>query len=338
MTVTVLDDILDAIGRWQTVVRVTVTHTLGSTPREAGADMFVGAEDFTGTIGGGKLEHLALEKARALLEDAPDGWPRVSENLVLGTELRQCCGGVAWLLFEVFRPDHRDALLALRRSGNPGDWLVHDLEHPSPLKTQPMPERGGEAVLLKGQDGRAGRFLEPLQRASAALVVYGAGHVGRALVRVLEGTPYRITWVDIGRERFPATAASGVTCIATDNPAEHAVSVEDGACHVVMTHSHALDLDICRAVLGSGRAGYVGLIASKTKRSKFINRLQKDGLPQTALDVFHSPIGMGDWSSKQPSVIAISIAAELMEWYEQALRRDRGPSGNMRIVGGRHEV
>lgn len=328
----ILNNVLDGIERWGDIVRVTVAHTLGSTPREAGADMIVGSNDFSGTIGGGKLEHLALQKARALLEGLPietGTWPRMTENFVLGTELRQCCGGVAWLLFERFGVVHRETLETLRQRLEPGSMLARNVTDHSPLMhDRAMPDLGcqdSEAVLLKDESGKPSWFVEPAFRQSAPLVVYGAGHVGRALVRVLQDTPFDITWVDIDRDRFPKDIGTGIKTVVTATPAEFAKTVEADAFHVVMTHSHSIDLDICRSVLDTGVSRYLGLIASKTKRAKFRNRLQNEGLPDQAFNVFHSPIGMGNWSSKQPAVIAISIAAELVDVYEEELviqRRD----------------
>jgi xanthine dehydrogenase accessory factor len=333
----VLDDILEAIERWDAIVRVTITHGLGSTPREVGADMIVSADQFKGSIGGGKLEYLALEKARTWLqkgarEEGP--WPRQTENFVLGTELRQCCGGVVWLLLEYFDAGHRQALLQQRQQMHSGAYLIHEIEAATPLldttrnldfieKTALLADalKGAptQAMMLKDQNGRAVWFVEPAKRATVALVIYGAGHVGRAVVRVLEGTPFHISWVDINTERFPADVRDDIHQVTTPSPADYASTTEPGAFHVVMTHSHEIDLDICRTVLKTGQARFLGLIGSETKKTKFINRLRKDGVPDSALNVFHCPVGLGDWSSKLPSVIAISVAAQLVDVYEQGL-------------------
>ena len=331
----ILDDILAAVDRFGPVVRVTITHCLGSSPRDAGADMIVGAAEFSGSIGGGKLEFMALQQARTMIEAGPGqagSWPRCSDNFVLGEELRQCCGGVVWLLFEYFGPAHKQALRQLRETLSPGDVLVHEIKSSGPLL---VAQTACELMMLKDADGRASRFVEAAHRPSTPLVIYGAGHVGRALVRVLEGTPFAVTWVDIKPERFPADVRDDVERVILDNPADHVQAVPGGAFHVVMSHSHSIDLDICRAVLMTGSAGYLGLIASKTKKSKFLNRLRKDGVPDSALNVFHCPIGLGHWSSKQPSVIAISIAAQLIEVFEQGLvSLGNTERKQIRVVGG----
>jgi xanthine dehydrogenase accessory factor len=329
----IVDDILAGVERWGAVVRVTVTNCLGSTPREPGADMIVGSKDFRGSIGGGKLEFLALKQARTLLEgETGQGgrWPRQMDNFVLGTELRQCCGGVVWLLFEYFDDEHLQDLKALRGAA----VLVHDVNSSGPLGGE-FEQDVSEPLILKDDDGRATLFVEPAVRPCQSLVIYGAGHVGRALVRILEETPFAISWVDINQQRFPEHVRADIETVILENPAAHAKAVSSGAFHVVMTHSHTLDLDICRAVLEEERAGYLGLIASKTKKTKFLNRLRKDGIPEHALNVFHCPIGMANWSSKLPSVIAISIAAELVDVFEAGLSsRGTAKPEKIRAVGG----
>ncbi len=334
----ILGDILASIDRFGPVVRVTITHCLGSSPREAGADMIVGAADFNGSIGGGKLEFMALQQARSMIEQGPGtagSWPRRTDNFVLGEELRQCCGGVVWLLFEYFDAGHKPALRHLSETLSQdvvGAVLVHEIESTGPLLVE---HTACAPVMLKDADGRANRFVEPVHRLATPLVIYGAGHVGRALVRVLEGTPFAVTWVDITLERFPESVRDDVESVILANPADHVQAARVGAFHVVMSHSHSLDLDICRAVLMTGSAGYLGLIASKTKKSKFLNRLRKDGVPDSALNVFHCPIGLGHWSSKQPSVIAISIAAQLIEVFEQGLvSLGNTERKQIRVVGG----
>ena len=331
----ILDNILAAIDRFGPVVRVTITHCLGSSPREAGADMIVGARGFNGSIGGGKLEFMALQQARSMIEEGPGqagSWPRRSDNFVLGEELRQCCGGVVWLLFEYFDAGHKPALRHLRETLSPDAVLVHEINSTGPLLVE---HTACEPMMLKDADGRASRFIEPARKPATPLVIYGAGHVGRALVRVLEGTPFAVTWVDIKPERFPESVRDDVAKVILANPTDHVPAAPGGAFHVVMSHSHSIDLDICRAVLMTGRAGYLGLIASKTKKSKFLNRLRKDGVPDSALNVFHCPIGLGNWSSKQPSVIAISIAAQLIKEFEQGrVSLANAERKQIRAVGG----
>ncbi|MBZ0217501.1 MAG: XdhC family protein, partial [Fimbriimonadaceae bacterium] len=94
--------------------------------------------------------------------------------------------------------------------------------------------------------------------------------------------------------------------------------IPDGAYIFVMTHSHALDLDLCQAALSQDRFAYVGVIGSKTKRARFEKRLRDEGLNAVQMDRFHSPLGLETIRGKEPSVIAISIAADLVQRIEMA--------------------
>ena len=137
-------------------------------------------------------------------------------------------------------------------------------------------------MLIRGTKGASAWFVEPLARRMVPLYVYGAGHVGRALVRVLQDLPFAVTWADTSASRFPdplpahahMEAASDLPALASSAPA--------GAYHIVMTYSHALDLAICHAVLRRGDFGHLGLIGSATKRARFVKRLGELGIAAAA--------------------------------------------------------
>ncbi|MGB0747672.1 MAG: xanthine dehydrogenase accessory protein XdhC [Magnetospiraceae bacterium] len=319
-------DILRVLEDHDAVVRVVLTRVLGSAPRNSGAAMIVTPGDFTGTIGGGRLEYEALKTARDFLANkkpTADHWPRRTQNFVLGTELKQCCGGVAWVLFEIYGTAHVPALRALRDQARGASLLVRcidvdtppvditgpdqqDIQPPPPVRDTPAP------ALVHDAESGLDWFIEPLFRSGIPLFIYGAGHVGRALANVLTGTPFDITWVDTESDRFPEFVAADIIQKVAEDPTDIAAQTPPGAFHVVLTYSHSLDLEICRAVLAKGDARYLGLIASDTKRGKFRNRLRKDGIPDAAFAVFHSPIGLPEISGKEPEVVAISIAAQLL--------------------------
>ena len=107
-------------------------------------------------------------------------------------------------------------------------------------------------------------FLEPLGQCREVLFLYGAGHVGRAVVRAFEGLPFEIYWVDTVSERYPAPIPIGVHQLISANPADAVQYAPPGSWHVVMTFSHAIDFDVCQAVLTRGDFSYAGVIASKT--------------------------------------------------------------------------
>jgi xanthine dehydrogenase accessory factor len=146
------------------------------------------------------------------------------------------------------------------------------------------------------------------------LHLFGAGHVGAALAKALAPLPCVVNWIDEREELFEQALAkqglsSNIKNIVVDSPAAEVSSANSGDYYLVLTHSHALDLEIVEAVLRRGDAGYLGLIGSATKRAVFINRLQQKGLNVERL---HCPVGLPSLVGKEPEVIAASITADLL--------------------------
>ena len=146
-------------------------------------------------------------------------------------------------------------------------------------------------------------------RAETTLPVYlyGAGHVGREIMRVLEGLPFALSWVDVAETRFPAGAQNTVI---RSNPAAAVALAPDNAFHFVLTHSHAHDLEICHQVL-SRSFGHLGLIGSATKKARFLKRLRELGHGDERLKRLQCPIG-DRALGKTPAGIAIGVAHWLM--------------------------
>jgi len=139
------------------------------------------------------------------------------------------------------------------------------------------------------------------------VILYGAGHVGTALARALEPLPFGLTWVDARAESvWPAEGP--VPCRRLALPETAATAAPDEALHVVMTHSHAVDLEIVAAVLARPFR-FLGLIGSATKRATFARRLAGRGLDTSRLTC---PIGLPEIRGKAPAVIAASVAAQLL--------------------------
>jgi xanthine dehydrogenase accessory factor len=325
------------------IVRVTVIRADGSTPREAGAAMLVGLDHIANTIGGGALELAAIGHARALLGRlaAPDptspdptspAWQRDVLDLALGPSLGQCCGGHTRLLFEAFTARERHALEALARTLDPAALVARPIESGRELQIissrkeqeeRPLPvtralremlagTRPRTPALIRGLKGQAAWFVEPLARSMLPLYIYGAGHVGRALVHVLKDLPFRITWADTAAQRFPDGVPAHVLAhVCRDLPALAAAAPAD-AFHIVMTYSHALDLAICHAVLARGQFAHLGLIGSATKRARFLKRLAGLGISLPMLQRLTCPVGLPGVSAKEPAMIAVSVAAQLV--------------------------
>ncbi|WP_375254430.1 xanthine dehydrogenase accessory protein XdhC [Yoonia sp.] len=230
-------------------IRITVTKTAGSAPRDAGAQMLVWADRTEGTIGGGTLEWEAMAEARRMLRD---GRATHQATIPLGPALGQCCGGSVSL-----------------------DWQIADT----------------------------------LQSADAQpLWIYGAGHVGRAIVRVMAPLPgFDITLIDTSADRFPDT---DVTTLVAADPARVVPHAPQDAHHLILTYSHEIDLAVCHAVL-CHRFQSVGLIGSATKWVRFKRRLAALGHDTAQIARIACPIGDPSFG-KHPSEIALGVATAMI--------------------------
>jgi xanthine dehydrogenase accessory factor len=169
----------------------------------------------------------------------------------------------------------------------------------------------GVARLEESDDGAALLF-EPVRPEAFHVVLLGAGHVGQALVRVLGGLPCRVTWVDGRAEQFPREVPANAAVECTEMPLYAVERAPSGAAFLVMTHSHALDLELCEKILRRGDFSYFGLIGSTTKRAKFVKRLQARGLSGGLIARMVCPIGIPGLSGKHPGEIAVAVAAQLL--------------------------
>lgn len=148
------------------------------------------------------------------------------------------------------------------------------------------------------------------------LHLFGAGHVGRAIVQVLAGVPCRIVWIDERESEFPAEPAPpNVDCVCVEPVEAEVAQGRPGDAYLVLTHSHALDLAITEAILKRGDFGWFGLIGSATKRARFEHRLRERGIEEATLARMACPIGLAGVAGKQPGVIAVSVAAQLLGIY-----------------------
>ncbi|OEC36402.1 xanthine dehydrogenase accessory factor [Pseudomonas cuatrocienegasensis] len=164
---------------------------------------------------------------------------------------------------------------------------------------------GGAAVLL----------FEPMGEAQAQIAVFGAGHVGRALVPLLAGLPCKVRWIDSRAEEFPEVIPAGVAKVLNDEVIDQVAAMPPGSYFIVMTHNHQLDLELTAAILKRDDFAYFGLIGSKTKRAKFEHRLRERGLSSDLLQRMRCPMGIAEVKGKLPVEIAISIAGEVIATY-----------------------
>jgi xanthine dehydrogenase accessory factor len=148
------------------------------------------------------------------------------------------------------------------------------------------------------------------------LAVFGGGHVGQALVQVLARLPYAVRWIDSRDGVFPEPAPAQVMTEHSDPVHAAVADLAPGSLVLIMSFSHAEDLDIVAACLRRLRQArdlpYIGLIGSKTKWATFRHRLQDRGFSDAELARITSPIGIAGIPGKEPEVIAIAVAAQLL--------------------------
>lgn len=324
-----------------TAVLVTVAEIQGSTPREAGARMVYTADRQFDTIGGGHLEWKAAQIARAMLASDATALPaqRRLERIALGPSLGQCCGGVVFLAFERVDAGNSTLLQELVSHWRSGEdvWRTLPLDNADPLQLfdtdgeacdLAAPDTGLHPTLFRGirktyltRDAYGRRWLLDLCRAhQPQVVLFGAGHVGAAIVQVLHTLPCRVLWVDEREDMFPPDLPPHVTVEATDVPNAAVDMAEPGAYYLVMTHSHSLDQQLTERILKRdavhGDVGWFGLIGSTTKRKQFEHRLTERGVTQEQLNLITCPIGIPGIYGKEPSSIAIAVVAQLMQLWE----------------------
>jgi xanthine dehydrogenase accessory factor len=173
----------------------------------------------------------------------------------------------------------------------------------------------GGAVTLAFAPLDAGTLVRwPDELPLFTLQLYGAGHVGRAIVRLLEGLPCRVQWIDERESEFPAGRSVAHVERLCVEPVEAEVdAAPPGAFYLVLTHSHELDQRITEAILRRGDFGYLGLIGSKTKRARFLHRYEQRGIAAAALERLTCPIGVPGIAGKAPEVIAVAVVAQLLQ-------------------------
>lgn len=147
------------------------------------------------------------------------------------------------------------------------------------------------------------------------LQLYGAGHVGRAIVRALAPLHVRVEWIDERDEEFPPDAVlpAHTRKVCVDAIESEVAQAPRGAFYLVLTHRHDLDLRIGEAILRRGDFGFFGLIGSATKRARFIHRFEAMGIAPAAIARMTCPIGVSGISGKEPEVIAAAVAAQLLQ-------------------------
>jgi xanthine dehydrogenase accessory factor len=327
-----IEELSDLTAAGERVVLVTVAGIRGSAPREVGAKMIVTDELTIGTIGGGQLEFQCTRIACDMLGN--DEVPEL-RKFPLGSSMGQCCGGVVDILFEPFsnglpawlrdlralHGQREAAALVTDLSGEAGKYVV------TANNTFGSNEAPGDIVVVAREGLEANRrahriedwFFEDIVGTDFNIAVFGAGHVGSAVVRSLSTLDSNIRWIDSRRKVFRDTP-SNVRAIESADPALEVAAMPAKSCFLIMTHSHAIDFEICDRVLRRGDAVYCGLIGSASKRRRFEKRFRSQGMDEELLRHLVCPIGVDGIAGKKPAEIAVAASAEVLRAYEKATR------------------
>jgi xanthine dehydrogenase accessory factor len=204
---------------------------------------------------------------------------------------------------------------ARRLLGDPG----HPRERHFPLGPALGQCCGGAVTLAFEPLDAAALAAWPGEPRLFALQLYGAGHVGRAIVQALRPLPVDVDWIDEREGEFPPEpehvddAGARVWRIAVDAVDGEVARATPGSFYLVLTHSHELDLRITEAILRRGDFSYLGLIGSRTKRSRFEHRFEQRGIPAEQVARMTCPIGVPGVEGKQPEVIAAAVVAQLLQ-------------------------
>ncbi|MFF4053973.1 xanthine dehydrogenase accessory protein XdhC [Streptomyces chartreusis] len=249
-------------------VLVTVATVRGHAPRDAGAKLVVGQSQTWGSIGGGNVEAVAIDRARELIaasKPEPDLIDFALNDKVVNRHGVQCCGGTVSIL------------------------------------------------------------LEPLPVVQA-VAIFGLGHVGLELARILARHDLDLYLIDtrsdmLAVERLGALADAVAQVHVRHTPLlpeEVLVELPHGAHVLIMTHDHAEDVALCDAALRTPHLGSIGLIGSAAKWARFRKRLSTEGGHADAvIDRIKTPIGMADLTGKEPATIAVSVAADLLRAFSR---------------------
>ena len=328
-----IDELTDLAAAGEPAVLVTVAGIRGSAPREIGAKMIVTASETIGTIGGGQLEYQSTRAAVEMLDEQQI----TLRSFPLGASMGQCCGGVVEILFEpvaegipgwlrdlaALHGQHEPAIIATRISrSNPVKLIVTATEVFGVDAEQASSSLVSKARQLLADNPQTTRdvqeLYDPVVVSDLNIAVFGAGHVGSAVVSALSDLDCNIRWVDSRRKMFRKVPAN-VRTIEASEPALEVAAMPADSFYLVMTHSHAMDFDICDRILQRRDARYCGLIGSRSKRRRFEKRYRQQGMAQSVIDQLICPIGVDGISGKKPAEIAVAAAAEILKVRERAV-------------------
>ena len=284
---------------------ISVIKVSGSTPREVGARIILDdAGRFGGSIGGGNLENSSIQQAQKMLSLNTQNIH--IEKHLLGPNMGQCCGGAVTTMIETFTPQQLPEIKILTTTEvnnsftTIGDIGTHHVTRKVTSNTEDIGLTNNHKI------------IETFGQNPTPIYLFGAGHVGKALMLHLANLPFQVTWIDSRKSEFPKATPPNFTLIHLNQPHKALAQTPDNAQLLILTHNHDLDFDIAQTALQMNRFAYIGMIGSKTKRARFISKFKKQGLTQQQINQLICPIGLPNIKSKNPKVIAVSVVAELL--------------------------
>jgi xanthine dehydrogenase accessory factor len=304
---------------------LSVVGAAGSVPRETGARIVLQPDGgFYGTIGGGRLEYEAIAAARAAL--AAGRGAALFRDWPLGPNLGQCCGGAVKTLTETFDTTDMPTVQRLEEAEKAGAFTADSRIDGDGRVARRIAGASGKHLDDAPRAFETKHFQEHFGESTTPVLLFGAGHVGRAVVLALAPLPFSVRWIDSRPDQFPQYVPQNVVTICTDAVERELAEAPRDAIIVVMTHSHPLDFDITLAALRRRSFDFVGLIGSETKRARFMSFARQMGLPDGDLERLICPIGITEIKGKEPAVIAAALAAQLLIVSEQVSTRQPSPA------------
>ncbi|MDZ7712004.1 MAG: xanthine dehydrogenase accessory protein XdhC [Rhodovibrio sp.] len=252
--------------------------------------------------------------------DAPEDWRAALARLDASAEPHVL---VTVLETHGSTPREAGAKMVVAEDRQAGSIGGGQLEHEAAQSARRLLAEGATAPatekLMLGADreqccgGAVTLLFEPMAHRVGTLALFGAGHVGRALVRTLDGTGVRVLWIDERADALARPLPGRATPVPTNDPAAYVAEMPPGAQSLVMTHSHDRDYQIMAALLRRDDLPAPGLIGSKTKWARFRKQLLADGIPEARVADVTCPIGLPGIPGKRPQEIAVAVAADLLQ-------------------------
>lgn len=312
----IIQPILEALERGESVVLCSILAASGSSPRGAGAKMAVFADGHTvGTVGGGAVEFVAAQEAMEALRNGETRLRAFSLSQSQIASIGMICGGNVTLYYQLIQPKDLPLMWEMQRAltGDRAAWLRLEIDGEKQRSFSVIYERdgacGSKAVL---EEGTTLRYTEPLNRVGRVFL-FGGGHVGKALVPVLDSIDFRVVVFDkraevAKKEQFPC-AEQVILGDYEQIFDKVTLKAEDYA--VIMTPGHESDFILLEQILTKDLR-YVGCIGSRSKIAKTKERLLEAGIYEERISAVHWPIGLAI-GAQSPAEIAISIAAEMIQ-------------------------